>query len=225
MNTDRALIIFAKHPVPGRVKTRLTPFLSPEEAADLYFCMLSDTLNKANRLEGVTPVLFYQDDPGAKEYFSTIDKAMETLPQRGENLGQKMENAFSDMFDRGFGRVAIVGSDSPDLPEEFVQEAFDLLGTGDRELVVCPAEDNGYCLLAMKRVWKELFRDIPWSTGEVMPVTIERIAASGILAAMLPTWHDIDTVADLQNSRLLERDNSAPLTRGFMEKFIAGTTS
>lgn len=224
MNT-RALIIFAKHPIPGRVKTRLTPFLTPEEAAGLYFCMLSDTLAKVNRLAGITPVLFYQDDPGAKEYFSAIEPNMATLPQRGENLGEKMENAFAEIFGRGYGQVAIIGSDSPDLPEEFVLEAFDLLDPGGRELVLCPTKDNGYCLLAMKRVWKELFRDIPWSTGSVMPVTIERIAASGISAGMLPVWHDIDTAADLHRPGLRASDNSAPLTRRFIEKFIAGATS
>jgi len=223
MNNSRALIIFAKQPATGRVKTRLTPPLSPGEAAELYRCMLCDTLAKVRRLPGIVPVIFYQDDPGAGEYFQSLAPEMEALPQRGSDLGERMQLAFAEMFGRGHAEVAIIGSDSPDLPGEFIVRSFRLLADGGKDLVVGPTEDNGYYLLAMRRVWRELFHAMPWSTAEVLPLTLARADSAGISTGLLPVWYDIDAAADLRRPELADERNDAFLTREFLAKLVDKT--
>lgn len=219
MNSSRAIIIFAKQPAAGMVKTRLTPPLSPGEAAELYRCMLCDTLAKTRQLPGITPVIFYQDDPGAGDYFHGLAPEIEALPQQGSDLGERMQRAFAEMFSRDHVEVAIIGSDSPDLPAEFISGSFRLLADEGKDLVVGPTEDNGYYLLAMKRLWRELFHDMPWSTGEVLPLTLARADSAGIGTGLLPVWHDVDAAVDLLRPELVDDGNDAPLTREFITKF------
>lgn len=216
MHRSRALIIFAKRPVPGRVKTRLSPPLTFEDGAGLYSCMLMDTLTRARLLTGITPVIFFQTDPGAEEYFQEIAPELESLPQLGSDLGERMKSAFARMFARGYSEVAIIGSDSPDLPAEYILQSFDLMEHEHTDGVFGPAEDGGYYLLALKGVWLELFDNIPWSSKEVLQISMERANDAGIGIALLPPWHDVDTFADLVRPELLDKNNSAQLTREFI---------
>ncbi|HLO25188.1 MAG TPA: TIGR04282 family arsenosugar biosynthesis glycosyltransferase, partial [Geobacteraceae bacterium] len=112
----KGLIIFAKRPVPGRVKTRLSPPLSPEQAAGLYRCMLEDILAKAAIIPGVEKWIFYETDTGAPAFFAGIAPGMACTHQRGADLGERMASAFAELFAMGYGRVAIIGTDIPDLP-------------------------------------------------------------------------------------------------------------
>jgi len=210
-----ALIIFAKSPVPGRVKTRLTPCLSNLEAAALYEAMLLDVLEKARQLPGVVPYLFYQEEPGARDYFQRTAVGMVLAPQEGSDLGERMEGAFANVFAAGCIRVAIIGTDSPDLPSSFIEEAFGRLAN-TAEVVFGPSEDGGYYLLAMSRLQRELFRDIPWSSGEVLAKSLERAEAAGLRAELLPAWYDIDTPADLQRPGLVAEESDAVRTREFI---------
>lgn len=213
---SRSLIIFAKKPVPGGVKTRLSPPLTGEEAAELYSCMLKDTLAMAAGLDGVTPVLYFQEEQGAAEYFSALAPGMESLPQKGTHLGERMKRAFSSRFECGFRSVAIIGSDSPDLPPEYVFEAFNLLDNEQVDLVLGPAEDGGYCLMGLKMARDELFCGITWSSGEVLAATVERAKDSCLGVSLLPMWHDIDTADDLERQELLDPNSPAVRTRDFI---------
>jgi rSAM/selenodomain-associated transferase 1 len=212
----RSLIIFAKKPVPGRVKTRLSPPLSAEAAAVLYSCMLLDTLATAAGLGGVAPVLFFQEEPGAAEYFSGLAPDMEFFPQEGADLGKRMENAFRNRFERGFREVVIIGTDSPDQPPEHILEAFDLLSDKKIDLVLGPAEDGGYYLMGLKSVRKELFCGIQWSSGDVLATTVSKAEELGLGVSLLPVWHDIDTAADLDRQELLDPGSPAKMTREFI---------
>jgi rSAM/selenodomain-associated transferase 1 len=211
-----ALLVFAKQPTPGRVKTRLTPTLLPAEAAKLYHCMLQDTLTKAKSLAGAARFIFYVDEDGAADYFRGIAPGAELFPQEGETLGDRMENAFARAFARSFQRVAIIGTDSPDLPPGFIESAFALLGNENVDVVFGPAEDGGYYLLAMKRLHGELFRGISWSSGSVLADSLARCAAAGLTVELLPVWYDLDTVEDLQRPALVAELTDAPLTRAFI---------
>lgn len=215
MNGSRSLIIFAKHPSPGRVKTRLSPPLSPETAAELYRCMLCDTIAMARRLPDLRLCLYYQDDAGAGGYFASLAPGVEARPQRGIDLGERMANAFRDQFRDGADRVAIIGSDSPDLPGEYILKAYDLLDGGD-DGVFGPAEDGGYYLLAMGRMWRELFAGLPWSSGDLLNASLERGRGAGMRVSLLPEWYDMDTSADLLGA--IDRGGmpSAPLTDSFL---------
>jgi rSAM/selenodomain-associated transferase 1 len=216
----KALIIFAKRPVPGRVKTRLSPPLSPEQAAELYRCMLEDILAKTATLAGVDKRIFYEPDENAAAFFSGIAAGMTCAPQEGKDLGERMANAFGELLAAGYGRVAIIGTDLPDLPLACVEDAFRLLESGEGDAVFGPSEDGGYYLLAMGELHGELFRDVPWSTGEVLEKSLARAKEAGVRVALLPVWHDVDTADDLHRPELLDEGNGAPLTREFIGNWL-----
>jgi rSAM/selenodomain-associated transferase 1 len=218
----KALIIFAKRPAAGKVKTRLTPPLLPEEAAELYRCMLGDTLAKAARLDDLDRYLFYEEEAGAATYFSGIAGGMTFLPQQGSDLGERMAAAFRRLFAEGYGVVAIIGTDSPDLPPEFVREAYRMLESGSADVVFGPSEDGGYYLLAMKQLHEGLFRDVPWSSDDVLHKSLEHAAAAGLRVTLLPVWHDVDTADDLRRPELLDEGNGAPQTREFLGSRLRG---
>lgn len=213
---SKALIVFAKRPSPGHVKTRLTPPLSPEDAAGLYHCMLLDILAKTGQMTAVDRLLFYGQGEGAPEFFAETVGERARYPQEGEGLGERLAAAFDRAFGLGYGAVAVIGTDSPHLPAAFIEQAFDLLNDPQVDAVFGPAEDGGYYLLAMKRLHRELFEGISWSTAEVLDQSLARAAAAGIATALLPLWHDVDTAADLLRPELVDPANGAPLTREFI---------
>ncbi|SNB47926.1 TIGR04282 family arsenosugar biosynthesis glycosyltransferase [Geobacter sp. DSM 9736] len=210
-----SLIIFAKHPRPGRVKTRLTPALLPEEAAELYRCMLLDTLELVKPMRRQS-VLFFEPDIDACSYFEEVAPELERMAQRGKDLGERMEDAFRQIFDRGSMAAAIIGTDSPHLPRHYLEEAFLLLKDDAVDAVFGPATDGGYYLLAMKTLHRELFCGIAWSSSSVLKKTIEKATAAGIRFALLPEWHDLDTAEDLLRPELLDERNGARMTREFI---------
>lgn len=219
----RGLILFAKKPSAGMVKTRLVPTLAPDEAASLYECMLHDTIDKIVRLPGITPFICYQDDPGAELYFRGIAPAIEIFPQQKSDLGKRMQQAFVQLFARGFREVAIIGSDSPDLPPEIIHEVFTLLEDDQTDIVFGPAEDGGYYLLAMKRLWSELFTGVNWSSGTVLAESLEIARDAFLGAALLPEWYDIDLPEDLQRWSLLDEGCRAVRTRDFLLQLRVST--
>jgi len=217
----KALIIFARRPAPGRVKTRLSPPLSPEEAARFYGCMLLDTLAKVGHLTGMAKFLCHGPDPDAPAFFARTAPGMTIRPQRGNDLGERMAAAFGEIFAAGYGAAAIIGSDSPDLPLSRIEEAFRLLARPGVDVVFGPTMDGGYYLVAMKKLHPALFRDVPWSSCTVLETSMAHAAAAGIEAALLPPWHDIDLPEDLARPELRGTDNGAPLTREFIELRLA----
>ena len=213
---SRALIIFAKNPLPGTVKTRLSPPLTPGDAATLYSCMILDSVEMARTLCGITPFIFFQNDHSAAAYFKTLAPEIISTPQRGEELGERMKNAFAEIFNRGFAEVAIIGTDSPDLPPEYIIEAFALIEQEHADVVFGPAEDGGYYLMALKRVWEELFSGLPWSSSELLAASVEKANNIRLGVSFLPEWHDIDTEADLKRPELTNEKSLAIKTREFL---------
>jgi rSAM/selenodomain-associated transferase 1 len=205
------------------VKTRLVPPLTLEEAASLYECMLHDTIDKIVRLPGITPFICYQDDPGAELYFRDIAPAVEIFPQQKGDLGKRMQQAFARLFARGFREVAIVGSDSPDLPPEIIHEVFTSLEDDQTDVVFGPAEDGGYYLIAMKRLWSELFTGINWSSASVLAESLEIARDAFLGVALLPEWYDIDRPEDLTRRALLDEGCRAERTRGFLLQLRVST--
>lgn len=212
----KALLIFAKQPVAGMVKTRLTPPLSPAEAAELYRCMLADTIERVTSIPGVERLLFFQPGEGSEGYFRDSFRHLTLFPQEGAGLGERMENAFGRVLAAGFEAAAVVGTDAPDLPREYVEQSFRLLGEGKAEVVFGPAADGGYYLLALGRLIPQLFRDIPWGTGAVMRKSRETADSLGCASAALPLWHDVDTAADLGRFLAGGNPDAAPRTRRFL---------
>jgi uncharacterized protein len=207
----QALAIFAKTPIPGLVKTRLTPPLSPEEGSDLYRCMLLDTVNRVRTLQ-IDTFIFFEGD---LRFFRDAFPGLPLIPQQTCDLGGRLETAFTTLSALGYGAQVVIGSDAPDLPLSFIREAFGQLGAG-RDAVFGPAEDGGYYLVGLKGAYQGIFRDIPWSSAQVLETSLERAHESGLQAALLPGWYDVDAYQDLCRPALCDPSNGAPLTRRFL---------
>jgi rSAM/selenodomain-associated transferase 1 len=222
---SRALLIFARRPYPGRVKTRLSPFLTPEEAAALYDCMVRDVVARTAALEVDVRFLFYEDDEEAKGYFRGVDEKLVLRPQDGAGLGERLASAFAEIFSRGFRTAAVIGADSPDLPLPYISEAFERLESGTADIVFGPTEDGGYYLAALKAPHPELFRDVPWSTENVLAVSLHRTDEAGLRPSILPCWYDVDEPADLGRPGLQDEKNGAGRTRKFLKVFTSPLTA
>jgi rSAM/selenodomain-associated transferase 1 len=194
-NLVNALAVMAREPVAGRVKTRLTPELASGDAARLYLAFLQDIFQKMASLPGITPVVAYTPDT-AEEYFRRLaPKNSLLLSQGAGDLGERLEHVSSGLFHRNFSRVAMIGSDSPDLPRDYLDLAFDRLL--DHDLVIGPCIDGGYYLIGLSGPEPSLFHGIPWSTGGVLGMTLRNAKSRGLNVALLPRWYDIDTIDDL----------------------------
>ncbi|HEX2055049.1 MAG TPA: TIGR04282 family arsenosugar biosynthesis glycosyltransferase [Nitrospiraceae bacterium] len=199
---DFALVIFAKAPIPGQVKTRLCPPLTPDEAATLHGSFVLDTLERTKVAVAtfhLPAVRILACAPSSTHVFFKIMEerhGVRLLDQEGRDLGERMHAAFEKCFAQGFTRVVLVGTDVPSLPLNHYREAFDALATHD--LVLGPAQDGGYYLIGLTRPAPELFRDVPWSDNRVLAATRNRADRAGLRTALLPVWRDIDTIDDLQ---------------------------
>lgn len=222
VDRKKALIIFAKCPAPGSVKTRLVPHLSPAEAAELYRSMLLDTLIKTNEFSGTARFLFYADELGADRFFRDIASGMPRLPQHGSDLGERMMAAFRHVFSEGYDQAVIIGTDSPDLPQDYILRAYELLGERGSDLVFGPSEDGGYYLLGMRMLHAGLFRNIQWSSASVLQESLMRAKEAGLQSSLLPRWYDVDQAEDLLRPELLDETNGAPLTREFIRNLTSG---
>lgn len=193
-----ALLVVAKRPAPGHTKTRLTPPLTPLEATQLYEAFLRDTLDLMRQIPGVRPILAYLPEDAAG-YFRSLAPDFELLPQQGDDLGERLDNALSHCLNDGFQRAVIMDSDSPTLPAEYLVRAFRALDTTD--CVVGPCDDGGYYLIGLRRPAPRLLRNVRMSTPTVTRDTLALAAEGKLTCAQLPMWYDVDTVAELERLR------------------------
>ena len=193
---DRQVAVFARAPALGRVKTRLALDVGEEEALRIYDRLLHDTLRK---LCGSSfPVALYGDGEGLKKIGQGY--GMEVRVQRGEDLGERMANAFADLL-REARTVALVGVDIPLLEVDYLQRAFEMLEFSD--LVLGPTEDGGYCLIALKAQAEALFTDMPWGGSEVCARTLARARDLGLSVRLAEPLWDVDRVEDVVRLRSL----------------------
>lgn len=226
-----ALAVMTKAPQAGKVKTRLTPPLSSEEAAALNTCFLRDTaaaiartvkLGTARGIAVYTPV-------GAEEaYAGILPEEFELVPQRGDSFGERLVFATEDLLRLGFDSVCLIDSDSPTVPQQAFAEAVELLSDATDSIVLGPSDDGGYYLIGLKKLHRELFEDIDWSTDRVLEQTIQRAREIEVPVHLLPTWYDVDDRATLH--RLCQEffgangtaspGYPAPATRQFLDELL-----
>jgi rSAM/selenodomain-associated transferase 1 len=202
------LIIFAKEPVPGQVKTRLCPPLAPEEAARLYEAFLTDTLEEMGRLPGVTLALAYAPAAARPFFKGLVPPEVSLFPQAGVDLGERMTRAFAWAFAAGFGTVLLRSSDTPDLPGDVVLEAAAALNAGAAQVALGPSPDGGYYLVGLVAPQPELFREMPWSGATVLKDTRARARRLSLTVHLLPRWRDLDDCGDL--TAFLKHPHPAP---------------
>ena len=196
-----ALVIFAKAPAPGQVKTRLCPALTEDEAATLHGSFVLDTLERTKAAASSFKLSFDRVlacAPSSQHVFFRIMEArhgVTLLDQEGDDLGGRMRHTFDQLFARGYRQVCLVGTDVPSLPLTHYRDAFAALSRHD--LVLGPAIDGGYYLIGLTAPHPALFENIPWSTDQVLALTQQQAAAEGLKTALLPPWNDVDTLDDL----------------------------
>lgn len=202
------LIIFAKEPRPGHVKTRLTPPLSSEEAAQLYHNFLEDILEEMKRLPDVRLALAFSPSEAFNFFRNLAPPGTDVFPQDGKDLGERMARACNRGFMAGYSPVLLRGSDTPDLPAAIVMEAKDVLTSRQAEVVLGPATDGGYYLVGLSNPQPHLFQGPAWSSSTVLASTLETARQLNLTVHLLPAWADIDTIADL--AAFLHRARPAP---------------
>lgn len=197
MNQERCLITFVKYPEKGKVKSRLVLGDDDGHVADLYHCFIEDLLERVSSSDYRFLIAF---DPPEKEkdFAELFGKDFSYMPQTGADLGGRMHNAFTSCFAKNFRSVVLIGSDSPDLPREIIEESFESLKSC--QAVIGPTYDGGYYLIGFsKDSFSEVFfENMAWSTDSVYAETIKRFEQEGISFHVLPRWRDIDTVNDLK---------------------------
>ncbi|MFQ5850948.1 MAG: TIGR04282 family arsenosugar biosynthesis glycosyltransferase, partial [Candidatus Binatia bacterium] len=220
----RALVVVAKAPLIGEVKTRLCPPLTPSEACTLYGCLLEDIVTKmADYHEAELWIAFA---PGGEDYFQrTFAEGRRLLSQRGRDLGEKVHHIFVDLFRLGYQQVVVADSDSPTVPLSSVARAYKLLGREGCDLVLGPSIDGGYYLVGLKSPTEGLFRQIPWSSAAVLQKTLGRASELGLRAELLPPAYDIDVEKDLRQlwedlKALPELQERAPRTHAFLTRLF-----
>jgi rSAM/selenodomain-associated transferase 1 len=191
-----ALAVMAKQPLPGRVKTRLCPPLSPGAAADLADCLLHDAVDQLRRIPGARPVIGY-DPPEAEAYFRALaGEQVLLVAQEGGDLGERMQGVLSRLL---FEHAAamVLGADLPGLPDAFLVEAVTRLTSGADDVVLGPTADGGYYAIGLRAAAPALFAEMPWSTSHVLEETVARAKRAGLRVHLLPAWRDLDDPADL----------------------------
>ena len=192
-----SLGVFVKEPIPGRVKTRLTPPLTSNQAAELYRVALHETVERMKSAD-YDVVLFYS---GGEAYFEKAFPELPRVRQSDGDLGERMVAALDYLHRRQPAAAALIGSDSPDLPFIQIDAAFSTLD--DNDVVTIPASDGGYVLIGSRRICQEVFQNIDWSTEKVLTQTRQRALAADLKYIEQGGWEDVDDIASLR--RLLVR--------------------
>jgi len=240
-----ALAVMTKAPQAGRVKTRLVPPLTPEEAAELNKCFLRDTAAAISRAcsrrfashppsrsfgatgsEAATAargIAVYTPVGAESAYTEILPAGFSLLPQRGDKFGERLYFAVEDLFRCGFETVCLIDSDSPTVPAENLAEAVELLSTHEDRVVLGPSDDGGYYLIGARKPHRRLFEQIDWSTERVLNQTIQRAMELELEVKLLPSGYDVDDGASLRRlcNELLADTTSAdiaPYTRELLAK-------
>ena len=216
MPANQSLLIFTKTPLPGRVKTRLTPSYTPQQAAYIYASMLADIILEAQKLLAILPQLtinicLADSDKNTfchhfEQYLTTIVgkdtenninsllKLAQFSQQIGADLGARMFNALHQA-NIANQQAVLIGCDCPRLNASYMANAFKALR--QKELVLGPTADNGYCLIGTNMAKTSLFQNITWGSDSVLPKTLKLAAEQQLEPFLLPQLKDIDSAADL----------------------------
>lgn len=190
----RRLALFARHPAPGRVKTRLTPALTAPLASALYQAMLADALDTLRDTHADERFVYWAE---SEESLGTpFDVRGVTIRhQHGETLGDRLAAAFDELVVSHDDRAVVVGADCPGLIATMIESAFDSLGRAD--LVVGPSRDGGYVLIGLRRARPGVFSEVDWGTERVLEQTLERARRERLSFERLEPLEDVDTAGDL----------------------------
>lgn len=198
--SKKALIIFTRNPEIGKCKTRLANTIGNEAALNIYKFLLKHTANISESINA-DKYVFYTEKIKKEDLWN--DTIFRKKLQKGDDLGKRMENAFIDLFESGYQKVIIVGSDLLDLKDEHIIDAFEKLN--EHDVVFGPAKDGGYYLLGLSKLQACIFRNKPWSETNLLDVTLKELGQKNISLTLLETLNDIDTFEDLKDYPQLKK--------------------
>jgi rSAM/selenodomain-associated transferase 1 len=213
----RALVVIAKEPVPGAVKTRLAPILGPDGAARAAAAMLADTLAVMAQVDAEPWVCFAP--PDARARMAQLAPGCGLLAQVEGDLGDRLAACFAALLGGGADRVVIVAADTPQVPRATYQAAFELLDQVD--VVLGPAADGGYYLVGAKAALPELFVGVPKGTDAVFHQTIRRAVHGRLQIGTVPMLRDLDLLEDLRAALAAGELDRSPRTRQVAAALLA----
>ncbi|QDO93594.1 glycosyltransferase [Formosa sediminum] len=196
--SKKALIIFARNPELGKCKTRLAQTIGDEYALDIYKTLLEHTAQISSNVNA-DKFVFYSEHIHKNDTWD--DNIFRKKLQQGENLGERMSNAFKELFQNNYQKVVIIGSDILDLSSQIINHAFNSLDENDT--VIGPAKDGGYYLLGMKTLHQEVFQNKDWGTATVLENTLENLSNKSVY--LLEELNDIDTFEDIKDYPQLKK--------------------
>ncbi|MGH9946841.1 MAG: TIGR04282 family arsenosugar biosynthesis glycosyltransferase [Pyrinomonadaceae bacterium] len=205
------IVIMTKVPGFADVKTRLRPMLSKENCVELARCFLVDTISNLasvfeNRIIAFTP------DDGRNAIKIYAQDGDICIPQRGGNLGLRLDHVIDEAFEMGFGPVVVIGTDSPTLPPEYLEQARAHLQSRDNGVAIGPTDDGGYYLIGVSQEIAGMFKDVTWSSDQTFDQTVTNIKNIGDADLLiLPRWYDVDEPEDL--ARLITEIDSDKAAR------------
>jgi len=203
MSDNSIALLFIKAPIKGKVKSRLAATVGEEAALELYKRFVLDTIETVEKSGHALRICYHPPDSG-KIVSDWLGQKNYAMPQEGDDLGARMENAFSRVFSEGFPGAVLIGSDIPDLPSAVFQEAFESLARSNA--VIGQAADGGYYLIGFNRgsFFPRVFHGIAWSTNTVFRETMAILKGALLRVHIAPERRDVDTLDDLRD--LFERN-------------------
>lgn len=210
----KCVLVFLKSPVMGKVKTRLAKNIGDRQAVFLYKHFVADTLKMLEKGTHSIIICYYPFDE-EKKISEWIGNKYKLWPQKGDDIGLKMSDAFDRAFIQGFEQVLLMGTDIPDLPGEFIEKGFNALNTNDA--VIGPSTDGGYYIIGFNRntFLSQAFENIEWSTEKVFQETVNIFVKNENDLYILPEWRDIDIFEDLIEFMKSNIDNKSKTTKTF----------
>ena len=218
-----ALILFTREPEPGRTKTRMMPYFSPEQCVDFHRCMIKDISREMKKADVTVIVAYSGDDSkgasGSPVFLRrTMGRNTLFIKQRGSNIGTRMQNAIDDVLRLGYEKVILIGTDIPELKAETINASLDLL-TGN-DVVIGPTYDGGYYLIGMKAAHPEAFNAELFRVPDVLDETVRSLINAGITVGKTDCYSDMDVPEDLAGFRRRMRKD-ARLRRTHTGRFLA----
>jgi len=198
MALSKCIILFVKYPEKGKVKTRLSAELGAETTRNLYKCFVSDLIGILEKKRYTFKIAFYPSGSD-KKIIPWLGQEHSYITQKGRDLGERMENAFKEVFLEGFKEVLVVGTDIPDLTPSLIDKALKALKRSDA--VIGPCYDGGYYLIGFKKktFLSDTFKGIQWSTERVFKDTMVVFTKKGYKVHVLPKLRDVDRIEDLRD--------------------------
>lgn len=214
-----AIVVMAKFPSAGQVKTRLSPFLSDDQSASLAACFLKDTIAKVRQVTGNIIVAY--SPAGAGEQLKALlpdGDGLRMVAQKGNDLGKRLESALLYAESEGFSPVIVIGADSPTLPPEFVKTAIESFKSNETDIVLGATRDGGFYLVGLRQNYAELFENVAWSSDLVFGQMMRNVERLGLRLSKLESWYDVDTPDDLlrlRNEMLADENGRQPAPKTY----------